>query len=233
MNETVPKRVVVVAAHCDDIEVGSGGTIAYWSERGAEIVYLLATDGAAGSNTPGEDLAKLVDTRAREQRSAADRLGVRTIEYLGYPDGTLEPTLKLRKAITRVLRRYRPDTVVTFDPEMLFFEERDYINHPDHIAVGLATTHAVFPSAGSRPIFPELLDEGLEPHNPEQMFLQFTNKPNTVIDISTTISKKGDALRCHRSQFGDEFVDTVIEYARRDAAGTAFEYGEKYRVVRF
>ena len=228
----VPERVVVFAAHCDDIEVGSGGTIARWSAEGSEITYVLVTDGGSGSNTPGEDLDQLVRTRIEEQRCAAEILGVERIKFLGYPDGTLQPTLELRKELTRIIRAVRPNVVLTFDPEMLFFTERDYINHPDHRAVGIASTHATFPSAGSRPIFPELLDEGLEPHNPEFLYLQFTNTPTEVVDISTTIEKKRAALRCHRSQLDDRFVETVVGWAARDARDQRYDYAEKFRVVR-
>lgn len=89
-------------------------------------------------------------------------LGVQDVRFLGYPDGILQPTLELRRDLTRIIREIKPDRVIIQDPTM-FFAGNYYINHPDHRAAGEAAAYAVFPSAGTRPIFPELLAEGLEP----------------------------------------------------------------------
>ena len=92
-----PERILFVAAHADDIEFGAAGSVARWAAEGAEITYCLVTDNSAGSNEPGEDLAALAETRRREQEAAATVLGVKEVRFLGYKDGTLQPTMELRK----------------------------------------------------------------------------------------------------------------------------------------
>lgn len=233
IRERLPERVLAVVAHCDDIEAGSGGTIARWTAQGVIVRYLIVTDGGSGSNRPGENLAALVRTRREEQMCAATRLGVTSVDFLDYGDGVLESTMQLRRDITRVIRTYRPDTILTFDPEMVFSKHWNYINHPDHVAVGIATTYAAFPSTGTRPVFPELLEEGLEPYDPSRLYLQFSNSPDLVIDISKTIKKKADALRCHASQLSEETINRFIDHARDSADGHGFEYGEAFRVIDF
>ncbi len=158
------------------------------------------TDGGAGSNEPGADLAALVQQRKAEQLAAAEVIGVHDVRFLGYPDGVLQPTLELRRDLTRLIRQVRPERVVCQDPTTVLLDS--YINHPDHRAAGEATLYAVFPSAGTRPVFPELLAEGLEPHQVKELYLTLTTRPNAHVDISATMDRKIKALLCHRSQVG-------------------------------
>lgn len=231
MSFYVPERAVAIAAHCDDLDVGSSGTVARWTAEGAAVTYVIATDSGAGSNTPGEDLEALKTTRREEQTRSAEEVGVRDIRFLDHADGVLQPTLELRKQLTRIIREVRPNVVLTFDPEMAISATRTYINHPDHRAVGEAAMYATFPSAGSRPIFADLLDEGFEPHDPDYLYLQFSNVPTYRVDISTTMELKKRALRHHTSQFDEDFVQQVQEWALRDAAGFSAEFAEAFRVV--
>jgi LmbE family N-acetylglucosaminyl deacetylase len=111
------------------------------------------------------------------------------VRFLHYKDGILQPTIELRFDITRIIREVRPYRVVCQDPTTIFARP-DYINHPDHRAAGEATIYAVFPSAETRPIFPELLAEGLEPHHVTELYLNIASEPNTFIDITDTIELK-------------------------------------------
>ena len=229
----IPASVLVIMAHADDIEFGVSGSVSKWRKAGAEVTYCVITDGRSGSNDPDTDLKQLVETRRAEQLAAAAVVGVEDVRFLGYEDGVLEPTLQLRRDLTRLIREVRPERVVCFDPTTLFARGAAYINHPDHIAAGRATVHAVFPSAESRPIFPELLDEGLEPHKVCDLYMTLSNDATTYVDISDHIEAKLDALRCHPSQFDEKVVQMVKGWNAQ--AGEKFEvgYAESFRVMDF
>ncbi len=195
-------RVLVVMAHPDDPEFAAGGTIAQWTREGHEVIYCLATRGEKGSDDLRMSPEQLAIIRENEQRQAAAVLGVREVIFLNYVDGTLEPNLTLRRDIVRMIRRYRPDIVVTMDPQTLIRGNR-YINHNDHRAIGLATLDAIFPAAGNPMYFPELLQEGLEPHRVREVYLSTTEYANHWVDITDVFALKMAALRCHASQIRD------------------------------
>jgi len=226
-----PLRILIVAAHPDDIEFGAGGSAAVWAAEGARITYAMVTDGGAGSNKPGEDLAQLVKTRQVEQIAAAEVVGVHDVRFLGYRDGTLQHTLELRRDLTRLIRELRPDRVVISDPTMVF-AGNFYINHPDHRAAAEAALYAVFPSAGARPIFPELLAEGYEPHEVSELYIQFTDHPDTIIDISSVIDLKIQSLLCHQSQLGPEVAKMVREWDAELGKDKGFAFAEGFRVMK-
>jgi LmbE family N-acetylglucosaminyl deacetylase len=227
-----PRRVLAIAAHPDDIEFGASGSIARWVKEGAQVTYCIVTDGAAGSNTPDEDLKALVQTRQAEQCEAAEKVGVSDVIFLGYPDGALQPTIELRRDLTRVIRQIKPDRVIVQDPTTIFVET-DYINHPDHRAAGEAAIYAVFPSAETRPIFPELLAEGHEPHHVTELYLDMSLQPNTFVDISDTLEQKVAALLCHKSQVGEEAGKSVREWAGESGKQVGVTFAEHFRVMRF
>ena len=213
---TVPiggQQVLVVLAHPDDPEYFCGGTVARWAAEGADLTYCLVTSGDKGADTAEVDGQELARLRQEEQRAAAKVLGVRTVVFLGRPDGMLEPDLDLRRDIARAIRRFRPDIVITCDPTTLFSHGKG-INHPDHRAVGLATLDAIYPAAGSALFFPELLDEGLSPHKVLRVYLAGSQSPDTTIDVSLYLERKLEALRCHRSQISD-FDELAAEMRRR------------------
>lgn len=229
----VPERALAVFAHCDDIEFGACGTVARWVAAGAQVTYCIVTDSGAGGNDPGIDLEKLKQTRRQEQIDAADAVGVQDVRFFeGYQDGTLQPTMALRKQITALIRETRPDTVVTFDPETVFSADRGYVNHPDHRAVAEATLYAVFPSAGSRPIFADLLDEGLEPHDVMWLYMTLTNHPDLHVDITDVIERKTAALRCHASQYGDDVVQMVVGWNKEAGEQVGTGYAESFRTLK-
>lgn len=230
-----PFRVLIVVAHPDDIEFGAGGSAAVWTDAGAEVFYCIVTNGAAGSNDKDAVYDQLVERRKQEQLEAARHVGVRDVYFLGYADGTLQPTLELRRDLTRLIRQLRPNRVVIMDPTAILLQEQDfsYINHPDHRASGEAALYAVFPSAETRPIFPELLEEGLEPYHVNELYLMISDKPNVAVDISKAMDRKIQSLLAHRSQLDESVIDMVRGWDSRSGKELGVEFAEIFRVMRF
>ncbi len=224
MSEDDLLRVMVVMAHPDDAEFTVAGTVAKWTQEGHEVIYVICTDGSRGSNDPGMPPEHLAPIREAEQRAAAQVLGVKETVFLGYEDGTLQPTLELRRDITRAIRRYRPDIVVCADPTRRYHD--NYLNHPDHRAAADAALDAVFPSARTRWIFPELLKEGLEPHTVKEVYIIGPRSPDLWVDISQTIDFKIAALKKHESQVGD--WDDLEEFIKGWNEETGRERGMAY-----
>jgi LmbE family N-acetylglucosaminyl deacetylase len=207
-----PERVLVVAAHPDDIEFGAAGTVARWVAEGASVHYLLVTRGDKGSDDPAADIGELVRIRDQEQRAAARELGVEAVEFLDEPDGQVEPSLALRERITHAIRAFRPEVVMTHDPTVLFVNN-EWVNHPDHRAVGQSTVDAVFPTARDPLNFPEHLASGLEAWKVAELYLWSTNEANQVVDIGDTLERKVAALGHHASQF--RAFDDIARWVRR------------------
>lgn len=230
-----PDRALVVAAHPDDIEFGCAGTVARWVQEGAHVAYCLVTNGAAGSSDPNMTRERLAALREAEARASAKVVGVERVEFLGYEDGLLEPTLEVRKRIVRVIRQVRPEVIVTSDPTTWYVADR-YVNHPDHRAAGAATLAAVIPGADTRLAYPELLDEGLEPVELTAVWLFMNPEPNVIVDIDDFFDKKLESLACHTTQVGDDF-ETTAGFVRGMggfmATDSPFEYGEAFKVLRF
>lgn len=196
-----PARVLLVAAHPDDTEFSSGGTVGEWVRQGREVYYLVCTRGDKGSSDPDMLPGRLMKIREAEQKAAASVLGVTQVEFLDFRDGELAPTLDLRGAIVYAIRRVRPDVVLTHDPTSYYSEE--FINHPDHRAVGQAALDAIYPTARDRLQFPEHIAEGLAPHKVKEIFLWGSQCPNHWVDISQSFDQKIQALVKHESQISD------------------------------
>jgi LmbE family N-acetylglucosaminyl deacetylase len=229
----IPWRALIVAAHPDDIEFGVAGTAARWADEGAEVTFCIATDGTAG--TQDRDLMgrRLHDLRVAESEAAAEILGAKEIAWLGYRDGYMEYTLDLRRDVARVFRRYRPHRFVVLDPAPTI-EDR-FINHPDHRAVGQASLD-VSMTAGTTPgIFPELLDEGLEPwRGLRELWIMGPAGGPVAVDISATLDRKVAALMCHESQVGhdsDAITGWVRERAAAAGAPHGYDFAESFRVI--
>lgn len=223
-------RVLVVMAHPDDAEFGAGGTVARWASEGRHVTYLILTDGNRGSSDPAMTAERLAQIRHAEQRAAALKLGVKDVFFLGYDDGSLQPTLDLRRQITRWIRRCKPDVVVAPDPTRRWTGQR-YINHPDHRAAGEATLDAIIPGSDTRLVFPELLEEGLEPHQVKEIYLSGSNEADVFVDIAPTIGVKVEALREHKSQIGDwaELERTIRERAAEMGKSQQLEFAEGFK----
>jgi LmbE family N-acetylglucosaminyl deacetylase len=196
----------------------------------------VITDGSAGNNDPGVTREEMVPIREREQRAAADILGVKGLDFLGFRDGELEVSLETRKAVTRVVRKVRPDVIVAPDPSRLWTGS-GYINHWDHKQAGTLALCAIMPDAPSRPQFSELLDEGLEPFEVPALWL-VTLEPDTYVDITETMELKIQALARHQSQGTAESEPWVRLRAKETAAeaakaGAEMEFAESFRAFSF
>jgi len=219
---------MVILAHPDDAEFTCAGTVARWVAEGHPVVYVICTDGSRGSNDPGMPPEHVAPIRRAEQLAAARILGVHKVVFLDNEDGTLQPTMELRRELTRQIRRYKPDVVICGDPTRVFYRNV-YINHPDHRAAGEAALYAIFPSSVTRFIFPELLTEGLEPHKVSEVYLSGSGESDTWVDITDTVALKAAALKAHRSQVEPEYADERIrewngELGRKHGVAFAEEF---------
>jgi LmbE family N-acetylglucosaminyl deacetylase len=174
---------------------------------------------------------ELACIREEEQRNACRVLGVKEVVFLNYPDGILQPTIDLRRDLTRLIRKYRPEVVICGDPTVRFYGD-SYMNHPDHRVAADVALDAVFPSAGTRFIFPELLTEGFEPHEVKRVFIHGTEHPSTFIDIASSLETKIAALKEHKSQIGDwDPSDMMKEWAKDEGKEKGLEAAEAFRVM--
>lgn len=197
-----PTRILVVAAHPDDVDFGTAGTVAQWTEAGDEVTYAIVTDGDSGGFDPAVPREDIPGIRRREQEAAADTLGVKAVHFLGYPDGSLVVSMALRRDLTRIIRQVRPDRVVCHSPERKW--DSIYASHPDHLAAGEATMAAIYPDARNPFAHADLLgEEGLEAHVVAEVWLMGSPQPNRYVDITDYYGRKLAALRCHASQMED------------------------------
>jgi len=223
-----------IHAHPDDQEFSIGGTLAKWAKNGCDVVSVVITSGDSGSNDPEKDASYkpiLAELREKEQLAANKVLGVKETVFLRYPDGELQPTIELRRELTRLIRKYKPDVVLAGNPEAWFYGN-EYINHPDHRAAAQAAAEATFPSAGSRLTFAELLSDGYEPHDPKRFYIHGTEKPDTWVDITDSLEIKIKALQQHVSQVPvDEVGKWVTEWAEEEGKEQQMKFAESFRVM--
>jgi len=221
-------------AHPDDVDFGAAGTVATWTDAGVEVVYCIVTDGEAGGSDRSVSRADMAALRREEQTAAAKVLGVTELHFLGHPDGRLQPTLELRRDISRVIRIVQPTRVLTQSPERNFV--RMYASHPDHLAAGEATLCAVYPDARNPFSFPELLDAGFEPWVVPEVWMMVGASHDMWVDITDTFERKVDALRAHASQTShmENLTDFLRAWAvaQAEAGGLAEgQLAEGFRVI--
>lgn len=225
------QRAMVVFAHPDDAEFGSAGTVAKLTKAGKKVFYVVVTDGSKGSSDPEMTPEKLVALRQEEQCEAAHVLDVTHVEFLGFEDGMLAPTLELRRAIVAAIRRYKPDVVICPSPDRNF-TMNVFIQHPDHLAVGEAALAAIYPCARDRMTFPELLEEGLEPHAVREVWITASGASNYFVDIADTLDLKIQALRAHASQVSNRDLEEFVpDRARQMGEQGGIEYAEGFRRI--
>jgi LmbE family N-acetylglucosaminyl deacetylase len=221
--------VMVIAAHPDDAEFGVAGTVAGWTQNDKRVIYVVCTAGDKGTSDRSLSPQELAAIRKNEQLAAARLLGVKDVIFLDYPDQGLEDTPDFRKQLVRLIRTHRPFTVVTSDPY------RRYIWHRDHRIVGQVVLDAVFPFARDHLAYPDLLQEGLEPHKVREMLFWASEDINYRRDITATFDLKLAALRCHKSQFTAlPFADVEARLRQRCrdmAAEEAFELAEAFHRI--
>ncbi len=222
---------MVLVAHPDDAEFMCGGTTARWTREGCRVDYVLVTDGSAGSNEPGATREQMREIREREQRAAADVLGVGSVTILGELDGMLEVTLDTRRKVCREVRRLRPEVIVAPDPSVLWRGAAS-VNHSDHRAAGNLALTAIMPDSPTRLMFPELLEEGLEPFEVPNLWLGAA-EPDTFVDITETMDLKLEALTKHASQVGDDVSKWVRKRAAQMGERAGCTYAEGFKALRF
>ena len=229
------QNILVILAHPDDPEFFCGGTLAKWASEGHTISYCLLTKGDKGINDHFSEVKNIVELRMTEQRNAADVLGVSEIVYLGHEDGYLSPTIEIRGEVSGIIRKMKPDIVVTCDPTNYFLRD-SYINHPDHRAAGQVVIDAVFPAAQNHLFFPELISKfHLEPHHVKEVWLSLPKEANFVVDVSDSWETKMDALFKHKSQIGDiqEFTERMRSRRTEDSSDEHPRYEEEFRRIVF
>ena len=224
MNRTAD--AVVIFAHPDDAEFGAAGTVARWTRDGREVVYVACTSGEKGTEDRTMSPERLAKIREDEQREAARILGVREVHFLRHPDQGLEDTADSREEIVRLLRMHRPRIVLTSDPTT------PYRDHRDHRIVGRLTMDAVYPFARDHLAYPDLLDQGFEPHKVQEVWFWGAKQANHCVDITETFELKIAALRAHASQLGN-FPDGALEaWVRKSseekARGESFALAEAF-----
>jgi LmbE family N-acetylglucosaminyl deacetylase len=223
----VPKSAMVIVAHPDDIEFNVAGTIAMWVNKGCFVIYVICTDGNIGSYEPNMTSNKLSQIRRSEQYAAASELGIDTVEFLGYPDGQLLPTLGLRRDIVRLIRQYKPEIVMCQAPTAIFLGD-EYINHPDHRAAAQAALDAIAPASA----MPMLWSELGPSHSVRQVYIFNSSKPNLWIDITDTIEKKITALKKHASQMANyDPSEEIKRWGVEAGKAKGLNYAESYRVI--
>jgi LmbE family N-acetylglucosaminyl deacetylase len=225
-----PERVLAVYAHPDDPDVACAGTLARWSDEGAEVHVLICTDGGKGTMDPGTSTEELVQRRAAEARAACDITGITGLHTLGRRDGELVDDGELVGAIVGYVRRIRPEVVLCPDPTAFIFGE-DYLNHRDHRVVGTCVLDSLAPASALPLYFP---DQG-PPHQASVAYLTGTLEPGVWVDISDTVETKVAAVACHASQFpeGPGWArQVVLERASAEGARVGVAYAEAFRRLR-
>lgn len=224
------KKFLLFSAHPDDLDFGCAGTAAKLVSEDKEVVYCIITNGEKGTHKVKISNGDMVSMREREQKAAAEAVGVKKVIFLDETDGELENTPEVRKKIVRVIRQERPDIIISFDPANLNFDNF-YRFHRDHRIAGEAVFDSVYPAAGSDAFFPELMEEGLMPHQTKGMLFYGSAKSDFFVNITNTIDKKIKSLGCHSGQIKDteEMEKHIRERAREEGKKSGVEYAEGFR----
>jgi len=233
MNEflEIPKKAMVIFAHPDDAEIGTGGTVAKWIDNDADIVYVLATTGSSGSNDLEMTSKKIVDIRSEEQIEAARALGVSDIVSLNYIDGELESNKSLLSDLVYNIRKYKPEIVFTHDP----FRMKSFL-HRDHRNLGFSVMDAIYPYARDHLHFTEQLNQEIQPHKVKKLLFWGSDEPNICVDVTSYELKKVESLSKHESQLpglslGSEYSNNILQRLKESAVDFNFEYGESFRMI--
>ncbi len=236
-NGQAPKfdRVLVVSAHPDDPEFGAGGSVAKFAKNGATVTYVIVTDGSQGGEDPNQKDSELAAIRQKEQRAAAKVLGVKKVEFLDYKDGHLSPDLKLRRDIVRMIRKHKPDLVITHLPGRAIDAPMG-ASHPDHLAVGEATMAAVYPDSRNPRAFRSLLKEGYEPHVVKEVWIPYWTSGDYLVDITPTLDLKIEALKKHKSQVAKpgrewDFEKWMRKRHREVGKKGGYRYAESFKRI--
>ncbi len=221
-----PLTAMVIVAHPDDAEFLCGGTVAKWCAQGWTVYYVLVTSGDKGTHQPDLTSQELAAIREQEQRDACRVLGVREVLFLGYPDGFVQADDELRGQVVRLMRRYRPDVVLTWDGF------RSGFNHSDHRAVDIAARDAIYPAVRDHLYYPRDAEDGLEAHQVNELLLAGSDDPDYHVDISAYVETKLQAVLCHSSQLGGRDPEEIRKFWEERMRASANRPTESFKWVR-
>lgn len=227
-----PERFLVITAHPDDAEFGPAATAAKWIDAGSVGRLVCCTSGDQGGEDADLDPLALAATREAEQTAAAAIVGYEGVSFLHQPDGAVANDLPLRELLVGEIRAFRPDAVLTHDPDVLFYAGGG-VNHADHRTVGIAAVDAVFPAARNPMAFPALARGGLAPHRVRRLYLFWSNAPDAWVDVTDTFDRRIDALRCHVSQLHhpERLDERIRAWGAEEGKSIGATYGEAFRLV--
>ncbi len=220
---------LAVVAHPDDLEYGVAAAVARWTAQGKTVTYCLATSGEAGIDALEPERAGPL--REAEERAGAALVGVDTVEFLGFPDGTLEHGLPLRRAIARAVRRHRPDVVVTMNHHDVWGPGMP--NQADHVALGRAVLDGVR-DAGNRWVFRELLDEGLAPAQVSTVLVGASPQAGHAVDVTESFAAGVASLQAHAEYLrglGETAMADPEEFLEAFARQVGSRLGTTYAVA--
>jgi len=231
------QRGLAIVAHPDDLEFGAAAAIARWTAQGKEIVYCLLTSGEAGID--GIDPAEAGPLREEEQRESARIVGVSQVDFLGLPDGVLEYGVPLRREITRVIRKYKPEIVITGSFRDSWDPDGQNLNMSDHIVTGRAVLDAAR-DAGNRWVFREQIEqEGLERWGGvAQVWAAGSWKARHAVDTTETFALGVQSLEAHAAYLrglgsGDFDVEEFLEgFSRQTGARLGTKYAAIFEVFK-
>ena len=234
MKKKEKKKFLVFSAHPDDLDFGCAATIAKLTKEGNEVAYCVITNGEKGTHKINQTKKEMVELREQEQCAAGVAVGVEEVIFLRETDGNLECTRDIFKKIVRVIRQIKPNVILSQDPGNLMFDNF-YRFHRDHRKAAECVFDAIYPAAGLKAFFPELIKEDALPHQIDEVWFYATDRPNHFINISKTIAQKIEALRCHESQFHDfkEVEESVYKNARNQGKKKKMEHAEGFRRLTF
>jgi LmbE family N-acetylglucosaminyl deacetylase len=223
------KNMLVIAAHPDDAEFTSGGSLTRWISEGWAVSLAICTDGGKGSQSSEDDPAVLTKTRQAEQEASARVLGIREVIWLGHPDGQLaQAARQLEEQLTYLIRKVRPDRLLAWDAW------KPYQLHPDHRTAGQAAMDAVL-TAGNPHFYPDQLQQtpGLQPHQVGEVYLFGTDDPDEWVDITATFERKMESIACHQSQVTSlRDLALQLSHCNRDRGVTrGYTYAEAFKVL--
>lgn len=235
-SEPVPENwqnALAIVAHPDDLEYGAASAIAKWTGQGKRVVYVMVSQGEAGID--GMDPSEVGPLRMQEEINSARVVGVDTVEFLDYPDGVIEYGAPLRRDLSRMIRRHKPDVILTINHHLQFFS--GHLNMADHRWVGLAVFDAAR-DAGNRWIFPEILAEGYAPWNEVRFVAVFgSTYPTHVVDVSDHWETGLASLREHKvylenlGDVGDSPFEFLTAHAREAGAAVGCQYASHAELV--
>ena len=227
-----PARFMVIVAHPDDADFGPAATAARWIDQGSVGWLVCCTSGDAGGEDPDLDPLELARVREAEQRRAAEIVGYAGVTFLHQPDGALANDLPLREMLVREIRTFRPDAVLTHDPEVIVYRDGG-INHTDHRTAGAAAIDAVYPAARNPMAFPWLARSGLAAHRVRRLYLFWPSEPQVRVDVGATLERKVEALRAHASQVHDPaaLAERIRAWGEEEGAPAGVAAAEAFRLV--